>query len=110
RVGRLAADQHPEQRRLARAVRADDPDDPRARKRERQVLDQESVAVALAEVRDLDDLVAEPRPGRDRDLELASLRALRVVRLGEELLVGGEPGLALRLPGAGAHPHPLELA
>ena len=46
----LLADEHPEQRRLARPVRPDDPDDPRARQRERQVLDQQPVAVALAQV------------------------------------------------------------
>ena len=85
-VGRLLADDHPEERRLAGAIRADDPDDPRPRQRERQVLDQQAVAEALAQAIDLDDLVAEPRPRRDRDLELA-LDALRVVRLGEELLV-----------------------
>ena len=108
-VGRLLADEHPEERRLAGAVRADDPDDPGPRQRERQVLDEQPVAVALAEVLDLDDRVAEPRPGRDRDLELARL-VLRVVRLGEELLVGGQAGLALRLARLRAHPDPLELA
>ena len=49
-VGRLLADEHPEQRRLAGAVGADDPDDAGARQRERQVLDEQPVAVALAQV------------------------------------------------------------
>ena len=108
-VGRLLADEHPEQRRLAGAVGADDPDDARPRQRERQVLDQQPVAVALAQVRDLDDLVAEPRPGRDRDLELAR-GLLGVVRLGQQLLVGRQASLALGLAGLGAHPDPFELA
>ena len=82
---------------------------PGLRQRERQVLDEQPVAVALAQVLDLDDLVAEPRTGRDGDLELA-LGALRVVRLGEQLLVGAEAGLALRLARLGAHADPLELA
>ena len=64
---------------------------PEPRQRERQVLDEQPVAVALAQALDLDDLVAEPRPGRDRDLELAG-RVLRVVRLGEQLLVGATGG------------------
>ena len=59
--------------------------------------------------RDLDHLIAEARPGRDRDLELA-FGALGVVRLGEELFVGRQPRLALRLAGLGAHPDPFELA
>src|SRR5215212_7947857 len=42
-VRRFLADEHPEERRLARSVRPDDPDDPRARQRERQILDQEAV-------------------------------------------------------------------
>ena len=46
----LLADEHPEERRLAGPVRADDPDDAGARQRERQVLDQQPVAVALAQV------------------------------------------------------------
>ena len=108
-VGRLLADEHPEQRRLAGAVGADDPDDARPRQRERQVLDEQPVAVALAQALDLDDRVAEARPGRDRDLELACA-ALLVVRLGEQLLVGGQAGLALGLAGLGRHAHPLELA
>ena len=108
-VRRLLADDHAEQRRLAGAVRADDPDDPRPRKLERQVLDQQPVAVALAQVLDLDDLLAEARPGRDDDLELA--RGALVVRcLVEQLLVGGEARLALRLAGARREPHPVELA
>ena len=45
-------------------------------------------------------------------IAISSSRAcgpLRVVRLGEELLVGRQPGLALGLAGPGAHPDPFEL-
>ena len=86
------------------------PDDAGARQRERQVLDQQPVAVALAQALDLDDRVAQPRPGRDGDLQLALRRTSRVVGLVEQLLVGAEAGLALGLAGLGAHAHPFELA
>src|SRR5206468_4332111 len=105
----LLADEHPEERRLPCPVRADDPDDAGPRQRERQILDQEPIAVALAEILDLDDRVAETRTGRDRDLELTG-RVLRVVRLGEQALVRGQPGLALGLARLRPHPDPFELA
>jgi hypothetical protein len=100
-VGRSWPDDHAEQGRLAGAVRPDDPDDAGARQRERQVLDQQPVAEALAQALDLDDGVAEARPGRDGDLQLA-LVPLCVVRLGEQLLVGRQAGLALGLARPGA--------
>ena len=108
-VGRLLADDHPEQRRLAGPVGADDPDDAGLRQRERQVLDEHPVAVALAQALDVDDRVAEARPRRDGDLELA-VGGLRGVRLGQQLLVRAEPCLALRLSRARGQPHPFELA
>ena len=52
--------------------------------------------------------VAETWPGRDRDLELAG-RVLGVLRLGQQLLVRTEAGLALCLPGARGEAHPFEL-
>ena len=108
-VGRLLADDHPEQRRLAGPVGADDPDDPGLRQREAQVLDEDPVAVALAQALDLDDRVAETRSGRDGDLELA-VGSLVGVRLGQQLLVGTEARLALGLPSPRRQAHPLELA
>ena len=51
--------------------------------------------------------VAEPRAGRDVDLDAVELHALL---LGEQPLVRREPRLRLRVPRARAHPHPLELA
>ena len=68
RVGLLLADDHAEERRLARAVGADDADDAAGRQDEVQVVDQQVVAVALAQALGLDHQVAEARPGRDRDL------------------------------------------
>ena len=47
-VGRLLADDHAEERRLARAVGPDDADDAAGRQPEGHVLEEEAVAVALA--------------------------------------------------------------
>ena len=47
-------------------------------------VDQQPVAVALDDVAGLDDDVAEPRPGRDVDLDPVELH---VRLLGEQLLV-----------------------
>ena len=78
----LLAGDHPEEGRLAGAVRPDHADDPAGGKVERQVLHQEPVAEALLDVLGPDDDVAEPRPGRDVDLDRVD--PLRLV-LGEEL-------------------------
>ena len=63
----------------------------------------------LREALDLDDHVAEARPGGDGDLEPLVV-ALGRLGLGLQLVVGGEAGLALGLAGLGRHAHPLELA
>ena len=69
RVRLLLARDHAEERRLAGAVRPDHADDAAGRQRERQVLDEQPVAEALRDVVGLDDDVAEPRAGRDVDLD-----------------------------------------
>ena len=74
----LLPDHHPEQRRLAGAVRPDDPDDAARRQREVHIVHQQHVAVALAELARFDDHVAEPRTGGDVDLRAVGL--LRRVR------------------------------
>ena len=55
----------------------------------------------------VDDDVAEPRPGRDVDLDLVQPDVLVV---GEQLLVLRQPRLRLRMPRLRARAHPLELA
>ena len=97
RVGLLLAGDHPEERRLAGAVRADHADDPARRQVEREVLDQQAVAEALLHVLRADDHVAEPRAGRDVDLDDVEPRRLV---LGQQLLVRGEARLRLRVPRA----------
>ena len=97
-VRALLAGDHPEERRLAGAVRADHADDAGGRQRERQVLDEQPVAEALLDALGLDDDVAEPRAGRDVDLDLVELHVLLV---GEQLLVRTETRLRLRVPRAG---------
>src|SRR5262249_5193901 len=61
-VGLLLADDHPEERGLARAVGSDDADDAARRKPEREVLHQQTIAVALAHMFGGDDEVAQVRP------------------------------------------------
>ena len=107
RVGLLLADDHPEQRRLAGAVGADHADDPGGRQREREVLDQQAVAEALAQAVGLDHHVAQPRAGRDVDLDLVELD---VALLGEQRLVVVQARLGLLAPALGVLAHPLELA
>src|SRR5690606_15898714 len=81
--------------------------DAAARQREAQVVDEQRVAVALAQRLGLDDDVAESRAGRDVDFGALDLPGRL---LGEQLLVGVQARLALRLPGARRHADPLELA
>src|SRR5256886_14440111 len=106
-VGFLLADDHPEERRLARAVRPDDPDDPTTGELEREAVDEHAVAVGLRHAIGVDDDVAEPGPRRDRDLERRG--ALDAGRR-EERFVVAEARLALGLARARRHPDPLELA
>ena len=104
----LLADDHPEQRRLADAVGADHADDAGARQRERQVVHEQPVAEPLGQALGLEHDVAQPRPGRDVDLGGVDLAV--AVGLGGHLLVAGQAGPALGLPGLGVGAHPLELA
>src|SRR5437773_6808889 len=103
----LLAGNEAEQRRLPGSVRTDDPDDATARQREGEVVEQQAIAIALAELVRVDDDVAEPRSGRDADLELA-LAQLGLFR--KEALVRLDACFALRLPRARRRPDPLELA
>src|SRR3546814_3028760 len=85
-VGLLLAGDHPEQRRLAGAVRTDHADDAGGRELEGEVLYEEAVAVALRHVVGLDHHAAEPAPVGELDLELLGA-GLGLVGLGAEPLV-----------------------
>src|SRR5581483_9751751 len=106
-VGLLLARDHAEQRRLAGAVRADDADDAGGRQREGEVVDEQPLAEALAHALGLDHDVAEPRAGRNVDLDAVELD---VLLLGEQALVGTETRLRLRVARSRTRLHPLELA
>ena len=67
-VGLFLAGDHAEQRGLAGAVRPDDADDAARRQLEGEIVDQEIVAEALAQVVEVDDVLAEPLGDRDDDL------------------------------------------
>jgi hypothetical protein len=61
-IGLLLPGDHPEQRGLAGAVRADDADNAARRQLERQVVNQQPVAKALLQAIRLDDHVPAARP------------------------------------------------
>ncbi len=63
---------HAEQRGLAGAVRADHADDAARGQLEGEVVDQEVVAVALFEIREVDNVLAEPFRHRNDDLRCLS--------------------------------------
>ena len=64
-IGRLLADDHAEERGLARAVGADDADDAAGRQAEVHFFEQEPIAVGLGETLGLDDQRAQVRSGRN---------------------------------------------
>ena len=89
-IGLVDAGDHLEQRGLAGAVRADHADDAAGRQLERQVVDQQPVAEALAELVGDDDGIAEAR--RRRDLDLGRVGRL-LEAAGQQVLVLGDAGL-----------------
>ena len=101
----LLAGDHPEEGRFPGAVRTDDPDDPAGRKGKGHLVDQEAVAVGLAHPLRLDDELPQAGSGRDVDLQIpgAGLRFL-----GEQLLVGTDPGLGFGMAALGRHADPLQ--
>ena len=72
---------------------------------ERHVIDEQTVAVALAHPLGLNDEFAKAGSGRDVDLQFL---CLGVSFLGEEVLVGADPGLRLRMAPLRRHPDPLQ--
>src|SRR5205085_760972 len=107
RVRLLLTGDHPEQRRLPRSIRPDDADDPAARKGEVEIVDQQIVAVAFAELPGFDDHVAEARAGRDVNFGRLDLLSRL---LAEQILVRVQTSFTLRLPRPWRHANPLELA
>src|SRR6185437_4280577 len=89
----LTAGQHPKQSRFARTVGSDDAHDAAARQREGQAIDEEPLAIALAQSLHLDHELAQPLPGRDVDL--VGLVALLEL---EGLLLLLEPGGIVAVP------------
>ncbi|MNS54791.1 hypothetical protein D3C72_876050 [compost metagenome] len=101
----LLAGQHAEEGGLAGAVRPDDADDRARRHLEAQVVDQQAVAIALAHVLELDDLVAETLAHGDEDL--LGFVALLVV-LAVQFVESCQTRLRLGLPALGVLAHPLQ--
>src|ERR1041384_42653 len=106
-VRRLLARNQTKERRLTSAVRADDADDAAGRKRERELVKQQTFAVSLAHVLSFDDDVAEARPRRDVNLKL---RRAPLARLIDERLVGIDARFRFRVPRLRRHSDPFKLA
>src|SRR5262249_33613043 len=106
-IGLFLPGYHPEQRRLARAVRPDHADDAAARQREVEPVDEDVVVIAFAQAARFDDGVAEPRARTD--VNLRGFDFLRRVLL-QQILVRIETRLALCLARARRHPDPFKLA
>ena len=64
----LLAGDHVEKRRLAGAVGANDADDAAGRQLERQLVDEQPVAVAFRQIDEIDDVLAEPLSHGNDDL------------------------------------------
>src|SRR5690606_17724990 len=90
-----------------RPVRADHPYDTAARKPEVHPLEQQSAAEALRDVLGEHHFVPASWPARDDDLRAVELLPGILV---QHRRVRPEASLALRLPRARGHAHPLELA
>src|SRR5690606_25068867 len=103
----LLARDHLEQRRLAGAVGADDADDGAVGDDQREIVDQQPVAEALADVAELDDVVAQALARRNEDL-VGLLPLLVLDRL--QLLQAGQARLALGTAALGVLPGPFQLA
>jgi hypothetical protein len=106
-VGLLCTGDHPEQRRLARAIRANHTHQPRAWQRKRQPIEQQRVAERLAQIVGNHHVVPQSRRRRDHDLVLHDSLEVRLTR---QFLVALQPRLALGLPRARRHSHPLQFA
>ena len=106
RGGLFFARDHAEQRRLARAVRADHADDRTRRYLERKLVDEQALTVALGHVDEFDDLIAQPFGHGDEDLR-GFVALLAFVR--GQLVESREAGLGFRLAPLGILADPFEL-
>src|SRR5262249_50718921 len=106
-VGLFLVDDHAKQRRLAGTVRPDHADDAARRQAEGEIVDQQVVAIALAQCLEVDHGL--PQPLHDRNDDLRALRRL-VRRLLHEIFVALVPRLRLRLPRAWRSRDPFTLA
>src|SRR5271166_736187 len=102
----LLAGDHAEEGRLAGAVRPDHADDAAGRQLERELVDQEPLAVALRQIDKVDDVLAEPL-GHGND-DLRGGRRLLGLLL-DEFVVSGDARLGLGLAGLGGGRYPLAL-
>ena len=106
-VGLLLAGDHAEQRGLAGAVRSDDADDAAGRQFEGEVVDQQVVAEAFAQVFEIDHVLAEPLGHRNDDLRDRVLLGIGDL---EQLLVALVARLGFRLPRLRRRRYPLAFA
>src|ERR1700682_1739107 len=102
----FGAGNHPEQRRLARAVWSNDAHDRAGWDAEPQVVDQQPFAIAFADAVKLDHLITQPLGDRNEDfLRLVWL----LVLVAGKLLEPRNARLAFRLSPLGVGTHPFEL-
>ncbi len=98
-VGLFLPGDHLQQGGLAGAVRPDHADDGAGRDLGAEIVQQQALAVGLADALQFDDDIAQARAGRDVDLQLfAALLGF----LAQQAFVGGQAGLALGLARLGA--------
>ena len=102
----LFTNDHPEERGLADAVRPDHTDDPGARQREAQAVEEQFVPETLDQHLCLEHIAAQPWAGRDVDLLEVELAA--ALGLGRQLLVASQPSPVLGLPRFRVGPCPLQ--
>src|SRR5450830_1350088 len=101
----FATGQHAEQRRLTGAVRADDADDGTGWNLEIELINQQAVAIALAQILELDDFIAQTLGHGNEDF--LGFVALLVFVFGQ-LVKARQTRLALGLTALGVLPHPFE--
>jgi hypothetical protein len=106
-IGLFLIGDHTEERRLAGAVGTDDADDAARRQTEREIVDQQPVAIRFGNTFGLNDEIAEARAWRQHDLHVLG-RFLFALR--QQIFIGREARLALRLTCARALLDPVELA